>query len=114
MLRAGALLNHVDLVENKFAPLVNRRTDLGDVGAARGAVQEQRPENQSSSARTCLLITACDKRSSCAAPEKLCFSMTFAKTPMLSIRSTFASRDLSRVAINHMPNDGLIAAGSRQ
>ena len=40
--RAGALPDFVDLVENAFAALVNQCPDLGDVEAARGAIQRPR------------------------------------------------------------------------
>jgi hypothetical protein len=111
--RACALADLVDLVENALAPLINQRPDLGDVEAARRAVQKLRAK-PILNARTCLLTTACDKRSSRAALEKLCFATTFAKTPMLSMRSKSASRDLSGFVINHMPIGSLIVAGLRQ
>jgi hypothetical protein len=38
------LLDFIDLVEDTFTPLVNQRLDLGDIEAARGAVQKLRTE----------------------------------------------------------------------
>jgi hypothetical protein len=111
--RARALADLVDLVQNALAPRINQRPNLGDVEAARRAVQKLRAK-PISSARTCLLTAACDKCSSRAAPEKLCFVTTFAKTPMLSMRSKSASRDLSPFVINHMPIGSLIVADLRQ
>jgi hypothetical protein len=38
------LFDLVDLAENAFAPFIDQRTDLGDVEAARRAMQQLRPE----------------------------------------------------------------------